>query len=342
MNFIHLRFHGETTSPWYVGKKKYGDYLYTRTDYLWGRGVRGPVLRQLWRTYCFKSDLMEKVDFVPERDCTKCSNAEKCPFNNLRGTGNGDFKDKPRLIVANLFFKGDIRTEIVPLATLNDQHKHVVKGKAPVYVEYIPSGVRFEFEIILMGNGVRFVGDVEKAVRVSLSFFGWGGLCNEGFGRGVINNVEKRSFKQFEEKFILPIAEKLMNVKEASFNIVPLLLLEKSNGNIYTNIFEDGFEEKLTHSINERYWQFYDENIYVPIRRVSGKARTIKITGWSRTGKNATFTGIGNELKLHFERKLNLEEAKAIAITRYGIGKYKNQGFGSLRLKPNTCIFKSR
>lgn len=336
MNFVHLRFHGETTSPWHVGKKKYGDYLYTRTDYLWGRGVRGPVLRQLWRSYCFKSDLMDRVDFAPRRDCARCSNANECPFNNLRGTGDGEFKDKPRLIVTNLTFKGDVGTGVIPLTTLNDQYSCVAKGRAPVYVEYIPSGVRFEFEMVLMGDGIRFVDDVERAVHVSLRFFGWGGLCNEGFGRGVISNVEKSNFQSFERRYILPTAEKLMNVEEASFNIVPLLLLEKPSGGFYINMFEKGFKEKLTHCINERYWQFYGENIYVPIKGISGKARTIKIVGWSRAGRNASFTGIGNELKLHFERKLELEEAKAIALTRYGIGKYKNQGFGSLRLKPNT------
>jgi len=334
---LHLHFRGKTTSPWHVGKRRFGDYLYTRTDMLWGRGIRGPILRQLWRTYCPKSDAMDRVNFVPERDCPTCSMAMDCPFNNLRGTADeGEFKDKPRLIITNLEFKGDIKPETLALVARDEQYLGVVPGRGPVYVEYIPVGTRFEFEIILMGDGINFSEDVLSAVKVSLRFLGWGGLCNEGFGRGVIEAVTRRGFDEFEADFVIPTTERLKGADTIKLSIVPMLLLDKDGGGFYMNILEDreGFKNKLIHSVNERFWQFYNQNIYVPIANVWGKARPTVITGWSRKeGRRKRFRGMSGELVLKAERPLSLEEAKAIAVCKYGIGRFKNQGFGSLRLK---------
>lgn len=333
MSFIHLHFHGKTTSPWHIGKRRYGDYLYTRTDYLWGRGIRGPVLRQLWRTYCPRSDLAERVDFIPERDCIGCEVFSECPFSNLRGSGDGEFKDKPRLILTNLALN-DVETKVMALATLSDKYKGVVPGRAPVHIEFIPPDTGFEFEIIMMGDGVRFAKDVKRAVDISLRFFGWGGLCNEGFGRGVIEDVSENSFQTFKRRYITPIVEKLRDNDTAVFNVAPLLILERADGEIYRSVVEEGFIDKFIHSLNERYWQFYGDNIYVSIKEVLGKARTIRIGGWSRKERRGKiFTGIGNELTLRFKVRLGEGEAEALALARYGIGKYKNQGFGSLMVK---------
>lgn len=316
-----------------MGSRQFSDYLYTKKDILWGRGIRGPLLRQLWRTYCPTSDSREKVRFKPETDCAKCSEANNCPFNNLRGAGDGEFKDTPKLIITNLNFRGKVEPEAVVLVTKNDQYLGVVPEKGPVHIGYIPLGAEFEFEILLMGNGVDFADDVVAAVGVSLRFLGWGGFCNEGFGRGEIAQVKKHSFSEFENKYVSPIAEKLGTVERATFEIVPVLLLERDIGGFYASILENDFKKKFIHSLNERCWQFYKENISVDIKEVSGRARTVGIRGWSRKeGRKKFFKGIGNELTLHF-KELGEKERKALALARYGIGKYKNQGFGSLRLK---------
>ena len=328
-----MQFYGRTTAPWHIGLRKYGDYLYTRRDILWGRGIRGPVLRQLWRSYCPKSDLREAVEFRPERDCVACEMSDECPFNNLRGSGDGEFKDKPKLIITNLRFRSDFNPILLNISTISDSLKSVVKGRAPVFIECVPPDVEFEFEIILMGAGVRFKHEVLKAVDISLRFFGWGGFCNEGYGRGLIEKVEEHDLDAFEERCLKPYAEKLEGAVKASFTVKPILLIEKDGGGYYVNVLEKGFKERLMHSINERYWQFYSRHVYTPIFEVSGRARTVKIAGWSRKlGRRKVFTGIGNELVLSF-RSLSNEEAKALALTRYGIGRFKNQGFGSLELK---------
>lgn len=334
--FIHLLFRGKTTTSWHVGLKRFGDYLYTRTDILWGRGVRGPLLRQLWRTYCPLSDVRDRTPFVPEKDCPRCSMAADCPFNNLRGSPDeGEFKDRPRLIVTNLEFKDEVTPEVLALVARDERFLGVVPGKGPVYVEYIPPGIRFEFEIVMMGEGARFADDVVRAVEVSLRFMGWGGLCNEGFGRGVVEEAVRRSFGEFERDFVEPVAERLEGGDEARLKIVPMLILDRDGGGYYTSITEDreGFRRKLTNCINERYWQFYRDNIYVPVADVSGKARPAEISAWSRKeGCRKTFKGLSGELVLHTERPLKAEEAKAIAVCRYGVGRFKNQGFGSLIL----------
>jgi hypothetical protein len=335
MSFLHILFRGKTNTPWHVGKLKYGDYLYTRSDYLWGRGIRGPMLRQLWRTYCYKSDLVEKTRFNPDEDCTVCRISEECPFNNLRGTDDeGEYKDKPRLIVTNLKFTSNVSVGRAALACISDEYRTVVPGRAPVYIEYIEPGADFTFEIILTGDGLKFEEDVERAIQLSIKFFGWGGFCNEGFGRGEVEVVERNSFTNFEEKHITPKAEILEGEKKVTLEIEPLLILERAEGGVYLNVLENGFPKKLSDSINERYWQLYGGHFYLPISEASGRARATTIVGWSRKmGSCLPFKGLGNELTIIFERGLTIEGAKAIALARYGIGKYKNQGFGSLRPK---------
>ena len=340
MSFLYIRFEGRTTSPWHIGLRRYSDYLYTRDDYLWGRGIRGPVLRQLWRTYCPKSDTYDGVDFYPERDCPKCAMASECPFWNLRGTADeGEFKDKPRLIITNLYFKRDsVRKDRVALATLSDQYRGVVEEKAPVFIEYICEGAEFEFETILMGEGVKFSDQFTSAVEVSLKFLGWGGFCNEGFGRGNITSIRKYGFSSFEYNIIEPLAKRIMDKVEqtryVAFNISPILVLDKDGGGIYRSILEEGFRDKLCNCINERYWQFYDKHLYIQdkVESLGGRTRTIKIQAWSRKIRDRMpFEGIGNEITIHFSGRIDVEEAKALALARYGIGRYKNQGFGSLK-----------
>jgi len=339
LTFIHMKFRGRTTSPWHIGKRRYGDYHYTRDDYLWGRGIRGPVLRHLWRTYCPKSDMREGVNFTPNRDCPNCVDARDCPFNNLVGSADeGEFKDKPHLIITNLRFLGGVEKGRLAIATLDPRYRGVVEGRAPVFVEYLHEGAEFEFEAVLMGEGARFAWEFEAAVKTSLRFFGWGGFCNEGFGRGTITDVEKNNFKIFNHKYVEATAEKIQEKaceeKTITFTINPLLILEKDDGDVYRSVYEEGFIKKLCNCINERYWQFYDEHIYIQekIEALGGRARTTRIRGWSRKTRNRIlFEGIGNEITLYFGEKLNTEEAKALALARYGVGRYKNQGFGSLK-----------
>ena len=338
MSFIYIHFKGRTTSPWHVGLRRYGDYLYTRDDYLWGRGIRGPVLRQLWRTYCPKSDAHDGVGFYPEVDCPKCAMALDCPFWNLRGTDDeGEFKDKPRLIITNLYFKRDsVKKDRIALATLSEEYRGVVEERAPVFIEYIHEGAEFEFEAILMGEGVRFSDQFISAVEVSLKFLGWGGFCNEGFGRGEIT-YRKYGFDSFEYGVIEPLAKKIMDRVEQSkyvtFNISPILILDRNDGGIYRSILEEGFNDKICNCINERYWQFYGKHIHIQskVESLGGRARTMKIQAWSRKlRERIPFEGIGKELTVHFSQQIDAEEAKALALARYGVGRYKNQGFGSL------------
>ena len=337
MEFIHLLFRGRTTSPWHVGRLKHSNYLYTRRDILWGRGVRGPILRQLWRTYCPKSDLRERVEFDEERDCLVCASASDCPFYNLRGCDDeGEFKDKPRLIVSNLSFVSDFEVGRVALVSMDDSLRSAIPQKAPVYVEYIPSGVEFVFEVILMADGTRFCREVEEAAEVSLKFHGWGGFSNEGFGRGEIVEVVRRNFQEFEEFALKPSVKKILSGKKVVFEIKPILILDREKGGWYTSILEEGFLNKLCNSINERYWQFYTTHTYTQqtVRNVSGRAKSLKIKGWSMKGKppNTDFKGIGGELIIELKDP-NQEQARALALAKYGIGRYKNQGFGSLNIE---------
>jgi hypothetical protein len=345
VSFCYFLFRGKTTSPWHVGKRQYSDYLYTRDDYLWGRGVRGPVLRLLWRMFCSKSDARDRVEFSPERDCVICEMVEDCPFANLVGTDDeGEFKDKPRLIITNLRFVENVRKDRVALATLSDKFLGVVEEKAPVFVEYLVEGAVFEFEAILMGEGAKFADHFENAVKTSLRFFGWGGFCNEGFGRGTIDNMERiESFERFNREKIEPDAEKIreaiLDEGKLTFKISPLLIVDKDEGGVYKGVSEDGFKEKFCNCIDERFWQFYNFKVYPQnfVDGFSGRARTMKILGWSRRLKRKgklPFEGLGGELTFHFKdkEKLSVEVVKAFALMKYGVGRFKNQGFGSLRL----------
>ncbi|MEM2954130.1 MAG: hypothetical protein QXU21_07670 [Candidatus Bathyarchaeia archaeon] len=286
--------------------------------------------------------------FSPERDCMVCGMVEGCPFANLVGTDDeGEFKDKPRLIITNLRFVENVRKDRVALATLDERFLGVVEEKAPVFVEYLVEGAVFEFEVILMGEGVRFADHFENAVETSLRFFGWGGFCNEGFGRGEINSVERiESFELFDHKKIEPRAEKIRKAilenEKLTFEISPLLIVDKDGGDVYRSVFEDGFREKFCNCVGERFWQFYNVKVYPQnfVEGFSGRARTMKILGWSRRFRckgKLPFEGLGGELTFHFREleKLDFEVTKALALMKYGVGRFKNQGFGSLGAKLN-------
>ena len=310
-DFVHLLFSGETTSPWHVGMASAGvgrrRSLTTRTDYLWGRGVRGPVLRYLWRAHC---------SGLPE--CGRCGSAQDCPYWNLSGSGeDGEFKGRPRAVFTNLYFIRP-RKGTVPLST----------GRGEIAVEYIEEGTRFWFEVILMGGGARFEGDMRSAVEATLRILGWGGLCNEGMGRGIITSVERSGFADFERRYVEPTAELIG--REATFSVDPPLILERlGRRGVYTGIQEEGFLEKLRNSVAERYWQFCGEHIRLELEDVRGRAGVAKVRGWGGTG-HRSFVGLSGEISLRVAP--SLETARALALARYGVGKYKNQGFGSLRL----------
>jgi len=83
-----------------------------------------------------------------------------------------------------------------------------------------------------------------RAVKISLKFHGWGGFCNEGFGRGEIIEIRRHTFEEFEHKYVKPNAQKIMEITHASFFIEPLLILDKDSGGYYRSILEQGFKEK--------------------------------------------------------------------------------------------------
>ena len=149
--------------------------------------------------------------------------------------------------------------------------------------------------------------------------------------------VEENEFSDFEKKYIEPTAERISKMMElngeAVFKVDTVLMINrKDEKGFYTSIMENGFKERLITNINERYWQFYDENVYVPIERVSGKARSTRMEAWSREHKRGkSFIGIGNEIRIKLKEHED-EYVKALALTKYGIGRYKNMGFGSLSI----------
>ena len=343
-DFIHLRYIGETTSPWHVGRlpqrmvrERFMDYQYTRADLMWGRGIRGPVLRQLWRSHCPHSDLMDKTDFNPQRHCIQCPMSPECPFNNLRGSDDeGEWKDRPRLILTNLKFTlpRDFQPKRLTFTTLSARDLGTATGRGPYVVEYIPPGTRFSFEAILMAEGAHFEGDFDRAVRVSLGFFGWGGRCNEGFGRGKILDCERNDFDRFWDRYIDKRAEGMLDGGELELSIETLLILDKDSGGYYTSSLEPGFAEKFCNCINERFWQFRGEHVHLQevVERVDGGRPGI-LRGWSRKlSHEIFFRGIAGSIRVVLSRKLRMEETQALALARYGIGRYKNQGFGAMFL----------
>lgn len=348
-DFLYIHYIGETTTLWHIGilpqrmvKAGFTDYLYTRTDLLWGRGVRGPILRQLWRTYCPKSDDRDAVDFRPEVYCPSCVEREECPFNNLRGSDDeGEWKDRPRMIISNLRMNvpEDVRRTPprITFNTLSEEWMGVAEERAPYTIEYIPMGVEFDFEIILMGDGVRFRDDVDRAITISLTFLGWGGKCNEGFGRGRIISEKKEilDFDSFWDRKIKPLAEQIINVDEVSLEPETLLIIDRDTGGFYTSIREEGFSQKFCNLLYERFWQFTNSYRHIgdALENIRGEAKPTLIRGWSRKlGKRISFTGISGRITLKLKKKINSEEAELIAISRYGIGRYKNQGFGWLKM----------
>jgi hypothetical protein len=348
--FVYLHYFGETTTPWHVGVMPqrmtgagFTDYLYTRTDLLWGRGVRGPILRQLWRTYCPKSDERDAVDFKPETDCPVCTQRGECPFNNLRGSNDeGEWKDKPRMIISNLrlHLSEDIRRSPPRLTfnTLDEEWMGVAEERAPYTIEYIPAGIEFDFEIILMAEGARFRDEVDRAVSISLGFLGWGGRCNEGFGRGRIirEKMERMGFSEFWEKKIKPVAESIMDSEEILVEPETILIVDREGGGFYTSPYEEGFSKKLCNLLYERFWQFtgIQRHIDDALERVRGEAKPTVIRGWSRKlGMRIPFIGVSGQLILNMKKRIGFDEAELLSISRYGIGRYKNQGFGWLKIK---------
>lgn len=343
--FVHLKYIGKTMAPWHVGRlpqriaaRGFPDLLYTRTDLMWGRGIRGPVLRQLWRSYCSLSEPRDGIDFRPERDCPECRMQEDCPFNNLRGSDDeGEWKDRPRLILTNLKFDlpESFRPPRLTFTTLDEEWLGTSEEKGPYTIEYIPSGLKFTFEAILMADGVRFERELDQAVRVSLRFFGWGGRCNEGFGRGEIIECERRGYDDFWKTYVAREAEKVFEREKLGMKVETLLIIDRDSGGYYTSTCEGGFLEKLCNCINERFWQFTGQHIYVQesVKGVEGGVPGI-LRGWSRRlSREVIFKGIAEGIELHFRGELKESIAEAIALTRYGLGRYKNQGFGCLLIE---------
>ena len=338
--FIHLRYVGETTSPWHIGMLHQHvvggrsiSYMRTRTDLMWGRGIRGPVLRQLWRSYCPHSDLGDGAAFNPERDCIRCRTSSECPFNNLRGSNDeGEWKGRPRLILTNLrlMTPKSLRPRRLSITSLDEENMRSIR--AGCIIEYIPSGTRFSFEAILMAEGSSFEQDFDRAVRISLEFLGWGGRCNEGFGRGRILEAERNNFESFWRRYVVERAESILDGRELELSIETLLILDRDSGGFYTSSAEPKFREKLCNCINERFWQFTGGRVYLQeaVDAVSGGRFGI-IRGWSRRfSRELFFRGIAGSIKVALRRGLRPEEAQALALTRYGVGRYKNQGLGAM------------
>lgn len=347
-DLVHLRYIGGTTSPWHVGRlpqrvatRGFPDLQYTRTDLMWGRGIRGPVLRQLWRSYCPSSDSRDGATFMPERDCPRCSMLEECPFGNLRGSDDeGEWKDKPRLILTNLRFElpANFQPPRLSFTTLDEEWLGTSEERGPYRIEYIPSGTRFEFEAILMADGARFEKEFDDAIRTSLKFLGWGGRCNEGFGRGRIIECERIGYEEFWKKYVSEPAGTMLEKEEVDLRIELLLILDRDGGGYHMSTCEAGFLEKFCNCINERYWQFTGEHIYAQeaIRGIEG-GRPGLLRGWSRKlSREIIFKGLSDRVKLMLGGEVKQQITEAIALARYGIGRYKNQGFGSLSIASYT------
>jgi hypothetical protein len=92
MELLNLHIKGITTSPWFIKKKEYPNYIYCE-KFLWGRAIRGIILSYLLRNYCKEFHIK----------CKKCFEKNECPFYNLYG--NNKDKDMPKFIVSSLFFE---------------------------------------------------------------------------------------------------------------------------------------------------------------------------------------------------------------------------------------------
>lgn len=324
IKFVHLHFFGETTAPWTITKKRYSSYVYSY-NFLWGRAVRGPILNYILQSFC---------PHLPNAmlPCCECSNYSECPFFNLNGSEkSGDFKDTPKFVVTSLTFRTfDMRRlKLTSINILGNSNN----SQGIVNVEYIPIGTNFEFEVILTGDASKFVNYVIEGARATLTLVGWGARCTEGYGRGKIIKVDRQSFTEW-----LQYVDKKTNTYEgkttASLRAFPMLILSKEEARptIYTSIFERNFANKLANSMNERYWQFTKLNHHLNIKNVSGNCTFTRVRSWSRRDNcSDLFGGLSGDLFLEFTAPLTASEARIIGISWYGIGSYKNQGFGSLR-----------
>lgn len=321
--FLNLRFTGRTTSPWSIARRIYSDYIYCQ-DFLWGRGVRGPILSYLLKVYC--------ENMSRSLPCGRCGREAKCPFYNLYGVDReGSYKDTPRLIVTSLRFNSNITVKPRhPLISRSEATNGVALG--PVFVEYIPPDTPFTFEAILTSHAVDFADEFKEAVRATLALSGWGGRCSRGYGRGKITEVEELGFDEWASSIERQV-KPLIDMQSVSLKIHPILVLDRYKGEgVYESIIEDGFTRKLRSSIEERYWQFFKENLRMKsIESVSGICHHATFRSWSRKeGKERFFHGIAGTIKLNFREPLAPEDAMMLGTAKYGVGRYKNQGFGSL------------
>ena len=328
-NFIHLHFIGKTASPWSISRMYSEAPLICCQNFLWGRAIRGPILNYVLRTYC--------PHFPELPPCIKCSERLDCPFYNLYGVDKkGEFKDTPRLVVTSLTFEdtfGKMEFERFPIISRDSMTKGVALG--PVFLEYIQAGVNFEFEALLIGEASRFSNYFIEAVRATLSLTGWGARCSRGYGRGRLIKVKKHSFDEWVKDYIDKRTVKLNGSQEAYFRIFPIIILDKADEKCepYQSILEKGFINKLKNSMQERYWQLFKAHHYIKIESVSGPCVHTMIRAWSRKeNKDKWFSGLTGSIKIRFGSKLNDKDLRVIGTAWYGVGRYKNQGFGSLRL----------
>lgn len=326
--FVHLHFTGKTTSPWVIGRRTYSNYIFCQR-FLWGRAVRGPVLGYMLKSYC---------PYLPSSTlpCEGCTQREDCPFYNLYGADNeGAFKDTPRLLITSLAFK----TPRFPRMHLISRDA-VTNGVAlgPVTVEYIPPETCFEFEVIMTGEATGFVERLKEAVRATLTLTGWGARCSAGCGRGRIENVVNHGFDEWVSKYVERRVEELEGKRAFTLEIFPILMLEKEKNIYYTSVVEKGFRKKLANSMSERYWQFFKDSKYLRIEDVSGACVFTAVRAWSRKDNRQVnnFRGLAGELQLRLTSRLSKEDLRVVGVSWYGIGRFKNQGLGSLMLKSDS------
>jgi CRISPR/Cas system CSM-associated protein Csm3 (group 7 of RAMP superfamily) len=322
MELLNIHFKGITTSPWFIGRRQYSNYLYCQ-KFLWGRAIRGPILNYLLKIYC--------PTFPYKLECKECNEKNECPFYNLYGIENNDeLKGTPKLVITSLVFE---KIEIERLLFISRDSITNGVSLGPISIEYIAPNTIFKFEIILTGPSVKFAEYIKEAIRATLAFAGWGGMCTKGYGRGKIIEIKEYDFNKWINEILDEKAKIFEDKKEIELEIFPILILE-DNGKIYTSILEDNFKKKLVNSINERYWQFFKSNKYLKVKKVSGNAFHTIMRAWSnKNNKPLKFEGLSGTLKLLFEEPIQKEESRMLGIAKYGIGRFKNQGFGSLQFK---------
>jgi hypothetical protein len=310
MDFTHLHFKGKTTSPWSIGRRYYSNFIYCQ-NYLWGRAIRGPILGYLLKSYCPHLP----ADILP---CDQCTEQKECPYFHLNGSEKeGELKDTPKLVVTTLTFD-KYESSRISLISRDSATNGVALG--PVTIEHVPSDVSFEFEVILTGDATRFSDQVIEAVKGTLTLIGWGGRCSRGYGRGRILNVSENNFDEWLMQYVDKRVGVLEDESNVTLKLFPLLILDT--------------DAKIKHCLSERYWQFFKEPHYLDIKSVSGSCSFTTLRAWSRKDNDAgRFGGLTGDLNLEFRTPLKKEDLRTLSIAWYGIGRYKNQGFGSLRPK---------